>query len=215
MDFGSPHSIPSHARDPPFSHAFWTRACVLLSARHGPRKGLACRHLTPDGSTTQREKTRREEEKNWEPPRTDTGRHQPCVVHFHEILQSLSRNCTHHLSDVPRTHAHIQVHALRFIQTVHAFHACLKSVLGRGFAQPRPQASACEALPSSRRFSLASSHPSRIRPHFLICLFFSHSAFSLTHTLYLSSLVIPLMPCHMLAGDTRHPQSLVEIIPAI
>lgn len=33
----------------------------------------------------------------------------------------------------------MQVHALHFIQTVHALHACLKSVLGWGFAQPRPQ----------------------------------------------------------------------------
>lgn len=106
-----------------------------------------------------------------------TGRHQSCVVHSHEIVQSLSRNCIHHLSDVPRTHAHMQVHCT---YTVHALHACLKSVLGWGFAQPRPQLVHVRHYLHLNGFLLPHLIPPNPSSLFLICLFLPFRSLSLS-----------------------------------
>lgn len=129
-------SHPSHARETPIFTCF-----LDLSLRAGLPAAARARvwlvHLTP--VRPRKGRKRKEGKKNWEPPRTNmgTGRHQSCVVHSHEILQSLSRNCIHHLSDVPRTHAHMQV-CTALIQYM-LFTCLLKVRLGWGFAQSRPQ----------------------------------------------------------------------------
>lgn len=142
-------------------------ACVLLARRH-LRKGLACTHLTPQfdhANTRENRLDREKQEKNQEPPGTDTGPqdgHQSCV-HHQGILQFLSRNSIHHFCDIPRAHLHMQVHCTY----THSDLPALLSPSRLGIAQCAPQL-ARHYLHLNGFLCLVSSLP--IRPLFLICL---------------------------------------------
>lgn len=184
-------------------------ACWL--ARRRSCKGLACRHLTP--VRPRKGRKRKEGEKNWEPllgltwAQADTN---------HALFTS-TRFCSHSRATAfiicLASHGHMRTCrcALHLYST--CFTCLLKVRLGWGFAQSRPQLVHVRHYLHLNGFLLPHLIPPN--PSSLSYLPLPSIPLSVSLSLTLSSLVIPLMPCHMLAGDTRHPQGLVEIIPAI